>query len=197
MSWEQVASAVAWEIVQRAVDSEIERSSNEAWLRVVALVRAELKWRAPAPSALVPEPVSAHAAQPVAGDGYEQIGRLLVAVPPKAHATTQRGQLDMFGAPEPAPGAQEPTINEFEGPCVVCGNPGRRRLTFPPAFAAAMPPPEPTCRGHELVAEWGIPLTAEEATAVFRGTLVRSPTGFRYREVRGVTQKKMKAEASA
>lgn len=97
----------------------------------------------------------------------------------------------MFAAPASPAAAQAPAINPFEGPCVVCGAPGRRRLTFPAAFAAVMPPVEPTCVQHELVADWAIPLSADEASRVIRGEFVRTPT-YRYRAVHGSKAAKQK-----
>lgn len=155
-SWASVASASAWEIAEELTD---------VWTQLERRVTAELDRGLQA---------------------RLELRKFMAGGPsvPLTSAPASPGQLDLFGAATPPAAAQAPAINPLEGPCVVCGEPGRRRLTFPAAFAAAMPPLEPTCVQHELVADWGVPLSADEAVRVIRGELVRTPT-FRYRAVYG------------
>lgn len=160
-SWASVASAAAWELAEELTAADV----PDVWTQLERRATAELE-----------RGVRARA----------EFRKLMGEAPsaPLAAARGPAGQLDLFGAPPAPAGSVVPAMNPFEGPCVVCGEPGRRRLTFPAAFAAAMPPLEPTCVQHELVADWGVPLSADEASRVIRGELIRTPT-FRYRNVYG------------
>lgn len=211
-NWAAIESAAAWELAATAAALELECDRAEVWANL-ELERADIwalidQW---AQDELerdcrchgTPEDCAANCDPALCGCPGQLASLEIVRVwtdsaktAGPAPTSVPRDQLSLFGAASSPAASVVSAIDDFHGPCVVCGESGRRRNTMPAAIAAVLPPIEPTCASHELVCDWGVPLSADQASGLLLGQLPGTPT-FRYRAVYGSKEAKAARKTAA